>query len=242
MNEFRISRQEFNSLILINNSVIVKSIIDMSKIKLKNTNITLDIDVDYEKDAHSPRVLEVIRTPKDPLTFNKNMSSKTLSWKTNMELQKGDIVWVHSLAVIYDEYSTLVRIIVDDDVYFIINYEDLIVAKRGDKIICLNGYVLIQPNLEDLQEKYKYIYVPTNLIEKKKIPVLSWTVKYVGFLNVDYKNPMKNDFDYDLKDGDIIYINKKRKPYPLENSLHRYFNNNEDYYFTQRCEIVAVKK
>ena len=237
MQKLELSKEELDNIKLINNKVLVKPVIDTRKKRLGNTDITLDIDIDWDEDAHSRRVVEIVRNPEKLSYSQKYKSRSSMSWETEIEVLPGDIVWVRSLAAIGNDDTQLTMIISEGDTYYLINYEDFIVAKRGEEVICLNGYILVQPNREDYSY-YKYVFVPSSI--SSEATAKSWVIKYFGKPNKSYKRGLKEDFNDDIFVNQEVCISKKKIPYPLENTLHSLFNGNEEYYFIQRSNIVFI--
>ena len=240
MNDITISREDLKTIKLVSNKVLVKPVLKTSMYKLKNTNITLQIDTDYDPHVHAERVVEVVRVPKK-LEFSSTFISKNvLPWETKMELQPGDKAWVRPLSVIGSEFTELIKITTREDkqVYFLLSYEDFFVAKRGEEVICLNGYVLIQPNKEDLQKKFKHIIVPAAY--RGQGNTQSFKVCFSGSINTGYQDDTKEDFIDELKPGNNVVVWRKRRPYLMEDPLHACFNKKEGYFPIQRCDIVYI--
>jgi hypothetical protein len=238
MHVIKLTKEQLKKIVLINDQVLVKSAIDTSLYKFKNTNTSIKLDRDFEPSMHSERVVEIVRVP-EKISFSKDLGTSSLPWKTKMQLKVGDIAWVKSLSMIGSEYTNLTMLITEDNQkYFLLNYEDFFVAKREGKVICLNGYVLMQPNIEDIQEKFKNIIVPD--IYKGQGNTMSWKIKFTGERNSDYKDPSKEDFKNKLSVGDNVVVWRKRRPYLMEDPIHACFNGKEGYFPIQRCDIVYV--
>ena len=204
---------------------------------MTHQNITIDIDVSWDEDTHSRRVVEIIKTPRK-LIYSENVNSKvSTSWETTLEIKPGDIVWVKSLAVIGNEHTDLIEINCEGEIYYVLRYEEFVVAKRGDEIICLNGYILVEPNRDDFNQ-YDNVFIPE--INRENAEIESWTVKAVGSRNKNYKYGVKQDFEDELFVGQRICVSKKRTPYLLENSFHSQFDGDKKYYFVQRADIIYV--
>ena len=227
------------SMTLINNKVLVKPVLKPQFYKMKNVDITLEIDVDYEPNIHAERVVEVVRVP-DSLSFSKVPNAQTMLWETDIELKEGDTAWVTPLSVTGGEYTNLIKIKTTDQkgVYFLLDYSQFFVAKRKDKVICLNGFVLVQPNVIDIQKKYKHIIIPD--IYKDKGNTQSWKVYYTGQRNTAYQNQRQEDFIGELNAGDNVVVYRKRRPYLMEHPMHACFNGKEGYFPIQRCDIVYI--
>ena len=106
------------------------------------------------------------------LYFNPN-DPLSLGNKTEMEVQKGDKVW--ALAI---DSNMAYRFKVDNFYYKMIRYDGLTVAKRGEQIIPLNGWLL----LDFVIEKSSPL-----IVNPFKVKILDQgVVKYMGSKNSDY--------------------------------------------------------
>jgi len=74
----------------------------------------------------------------DNIYFDREDVNDSMLWHTEIEVKVGDKVWFD-----YLESLNCTEILVDDDCYRVLPYQYLWVAKRGDKIIPLNGYCLV---------------------------------------------------------------------------------------------------
>ena len=132
--------------------------------------------------------------PSDPLSLGN---------KTDMEVQKGDKVW--ALAI---DSNMAYRFKIKGIHYKLIRYDGLTVAKRGEQIIPLNGWLLLDFVIEKTSELIKIPF---------KVRILDQgVVKYAGSKNSDYTiNYGKsmsgglhkiNNFsdDIDVKVGDMV--------------------------------------
>jgi len=236
MGKINFTREESLKLKCINNLVLVKPAIDTSKRKI-GKNKKLILDTWFDEHVHSKRVVEVVKIPEN-LVFSKNMRiAGSMSWKTNIEVQVGDRVWIRALAAIDNDETNMNKIFIDNEEHWFINYEDFIVAKRNNEyVIPLNGYVLMQPVREDLKER-----LPGLELVQDKGKLLYWEVKFSGVPNEAYRYSKKLDFKNDLPEDTEVGISRKRRPYLMEDDMHKCFNGDEEYYFIQRADIVYIK-
>lgn len=130
------------------------------------------------KEVYKPLRGEVISVP--TLKFKQGDRS-TMDWRTDMELEVGDKVIVRrpalSMAIGNDHPSFYVE---NGELFIYLKYQEIVVATRGDKIIVLNGFCLIEPIIES--EK-TFLYVPdTAKKQSKKFGI----IKYLGKPNQEY--------------------------------------------------------
>jgi hypothetical protein len=109
----------------------------------------------------------------------------SLAWKTKIEVEIGDRVWMRQI-----EANVASRVKIGENYYKIVRYDSLNVAKRGDKVIPLNGQVLMQ---QIFKESSKLIKQPFRINYKDR-----GIVKYCGTPNEDYID------NYYRKGGQII--------------------------------------
>jgi co-chaperonin GroES (HSP10) len=153
----------------------------------------------------------------DHLKFN--------DWETEMELKVGDQVWVNYLAIIKGE-----RVMVGDQTYILVPYEKIILTKKEDTIKMLNGYVLIEPVLEETLQSGII-----TLLKTTKQASMRGIVRHMGTPNKRYSDESHTD-DIDIKIGDMVGL---RHGYhsKLESSYHQVIG---DYWVVQRRNIVAA--
>ena len=122
------------------------------KVQLLNNDITIGdikliIDHTFEPQDHVS-VRGIVKVLPDKLFFGKN-DSRSMAWKTDVEVKVGDTVWMDYHAVLlalgksFDKAQEGDDPLYDEDGIFI-KYQDLFMAQRGDEFIMLNGYVLIE--------------------------------------------------------------------------------------------------
>jgi len=176
----------------------------------------LYIDTTYKPEHHVEIINEVIAVP-ERLKFT--------DWETEMELKVGDQVWVNYLAIMKGE-----KIMVGDQTYTLVPYEKIILAKRGEDIVMLNGYVLIEPVLEDAPESEII-----TLLKNTKQAAMRGYVRYMGTPNKRYSDELHTD-EIGIKIGDMVGLRHGYHP-KLESPYHQVIG---DYYVVQRRNIVAA--
>ena len=176
----------------------------------------LYIDTSYKPEDHVEIINEVMAVP-DRLKFNE--------WETEMQLKVGDKVWVSYLSIIKGE-----RVQVGDSVYVLVPYEKIILTKREDEIVMLNGYVLLEPVTEEVKQSGLIILLKTAKQASKR-----GIVRYIGPSNKRYTDENHSD-DIDIKIGDMIGL-KHGYHSKLESQYHQTIG---DYWVVQRRDIVAA--
>jgi co-chaperonin GroES (HSP10) len=237
----QLTAKEFDRLKPIGNNVIIECVIPKEEVRPSGLIIVKDPEFFVCKDkdgieatdqsAHLDRYGIVRKTPE-------SLNCKKMDWETDMELKYGDMVW-------FDFHSGLhcPIIQVEDKEYRIMDYQNLIVAKRidwnsfdlnekgfsGDEIIPLNGYCLFE-EISNLP-KTKLI-LPFEHIDKQV-----GITRFVGNKNKSYKNKKKYD-DMDIQINDkVIFRNQVNNL--LENDMHRIFSD-VPLRYQQRTDILGI--
>ena len=237
----QLTAKEFDRLKPIGNNVIIECVIPKEEVRPSGLIIVKDPEFFVCKDkdgieatdqsAHLDRYGIVKKTPE-------SLNCKKMDWETDMELKYGDMVW-------FDFHSGLhcPIIQVEDKEYRIMDYQNLIVAKRidwnsfdlnekgfsGDEIIPLNGYCLFE-EISNLP-KTKLI-LPFEHIDKQV-----GITRFVGNKNKSYKNKKKYD-DMDIQINDkVIFRNQVNNL--LENDMHRIFSD-VPLRYQQRTDILGI--
>ena len=146
-----------------------------------------------------------------------------LPWHSDIECELGDTVY-------FDYYDSInsVTFAVGDCEYRVLPYSALYVAKRGNKIIPLNGYNIF----EDIREKKK-----SDLEIESKVAELKGRCIYVA-TPVRFCNPKQTD-DMELEVGDIVEFRKGFKKVFLERQWYfATFDESKLYFRAHRKDIA----
>jgi hypothetical protein len=183
------------------------------------------------------------------LYYNKEDQSNSMSWKTDMELQVGDLVWYPPI-----EARNATAFECEGKLFKLIPYSDLIVAKRDIWIekeyfwtennerkariikdstenIMLNGRCLLE-----------YVNKPktSSLAFKEEIDPTKGIIRFYGVPNKEYIRDEYFDFQ-DLDEGDLILLQPNTPLVPLERkSFNAHFNKDKMYFVVQRRRIAMV--
>lgn len=241
----------------INNQVLIRLTRRGDEIELSNGH-KLHLDTSYNEEEHRPVVGEVIAVPAKLKFVDGDLSS--MPWKTEMQLQKGDIVIIRRPAVSSCFIQNSGRIIEQDgEQYLFIKYSDIILAKRqlsrdtenfqtvevdGNKmaVIMLNGFMLLEPD----EEEYKtFLELPKSV---RRLSKLTGTVRFIGMPNLAYQKmvdatsqdtTLPPDYYFDVQPGDKVVFHKAAD-IPLEQDLHQSFEGRDKKYFRcQRHKLLA---
>jgi co-chaperonin GroES (HSP10) len=163
----------------------------------------------------------------------------SMPWKTTMDLKQGDIVWVSSNAlVIAEQHGGTIE--ADKEIYYVIQYSELIMVKRGKNVKMLNGFMLLEPvdEPDSVVERAKKsgIVIPDITKQKKKSDKYA-IVRYIGE-PVEYLFNNKDRMDYpEIKLGDTVLMSwgANRR---LENG-EKYLDGRE-YIASRRANITAI--
>jgi hypothetical protein len=192
--------------------------------------------------------LEVYKLP-ETLYFNIDDPDKSMPWETRMELREKDLVWTNTI-----EALNAVTLVCEGELYKLIPYSDIYVAKRewviygddrgddnshhfyrtpGIDVVMINGYVLCeQIHKESLSE--------LDVTSADKIEPGKGKIAYTGTPNKQYLNPQYIDF-IDLRVGDEVLFSHRTPPWLLERQKYSSkFSQDKLYWVIQRRNIVAV--
>ena len=228
--------QEINQMTMIPNRVIVKLTRKEDELDL-GSGKKIFIDPSFAREMHTPTVGIVAN-------FSETLDHSKMPWRTHCEIQKGDYIvfsFEASINALQDDTS---RLYIDEkqDLYIIIDFEDLFVAKRGTKVIPLNGYVLCKPYSKEEMKSSKIIL--PDFVRRKRSDKLA-TIAHIGTRCEEYYNadgsvrPDLYDPMYVGSVGDTVIIDKNCT-LPIEYELHNTFGTRKEvFYRVRRCYIKA---
>lgn len=197
------------------------------------------IDITYEEEKHAATECEVVSAP-DKLFYStdKNRRHRSTNFDTDVEIQRGDKVFIHYLATItaiQDKKS-----ITDDQgsIYYFIKYHDLFAATRGEEVIMLNGYIAVEPVKDENYQLDGIIIVPDSLRQKNSERI--GRVKFVGSKLRGYQfTPNSCDDNYDVNPGDLIAYTKD-SDISMQYDIHRSFQGGDNLFRMQRRDIMYL--
>lgn len=221
---------------MIYDNVLIEIDHDLSKDFMKD-GIWLSLNTDKHNADNTIRH-GIIRGVPEKFIFREDYGFGA-DWKNKIQINEGDRVWFSIVGSSESE-----KIIIDNKLYFIVPYKELIVAKRkivlsktGTKfefvieedgflyeIVMLNGFVLVQPKM---MKQNEFIKLPP---KKSKDCV----VCFCGEPNSRY---FKGHFfdDDRINIGDTIRVHLFHKY--LEDMLHKNFDGDREYMVIQRRHL-----
>jgi co-chaperonin GroES (HSP10) len=208
----KLTQEEFNSLRPINNKVVVK-LDRLTNNRSKGGIILLD-DRAADMLFHINVWGEVVKQCDNLIYKNRLENGKTaMPWDVPMETKVGDRVAFNYKAIyealgkkvesLKDTESDQWFIIGDDEetIYAFLHYKDLILIKKEDDLIPLNGYCLCTDLIEEAVIKSKLI-IPAHIRTKESTRYAK--VEKIGVLVKEFEGEERfKDGDW-VKAGDII--------------------------------------
>ena len=202
-------------------------------------------DTSFRPALHADRIAEVILVPDSLYYHSKEMNygPEPMPWLCDLEIKPGDTV-VHT----FMERDDIVNIEVDDEpgeLYRLMPYDDIYVARRGEEIIPLNGY-----NLCEEVDKPK-ISKLLDLVHEEPVDRMIGKVVHAAKPNREYrlwnratKRWYGKDLDGEamLSPGDIIIKRRGDIHIRLEEDIHaRFFDSEVMYFIIQQKDIMAIR-
>jgi hypothetical protein len=223
------------------NHILIRLDAENDHIKLKG-GMTLYVDSTYDPEKHATVTGTVFGLPSH-LTYT-GKANVGMPWKTDMELQEGDKVIVYYLAILNAFKPEQKRFFTkDNERYVFIPYQSIFVAIRGDQIIPINGYVLVEPCgdpwMEETKNRFKKIGIELVTNDKSNTNVSFGIVRYIGKPNKGYCDYGNIDDGVNVKVGDKVVL-RKISDIPLQYPLHAKLDGGKLFWRVQRRKILAV--
>lgn len=205
-----------------NNSVLIEVQTFIYDFVDTKSGLHLLADNTFEPHEFAVRHGVVANLPKQ-LTSWKENKQKGLHWITEMQIQKGDVVFFMGMSAMSTEKVTF-----QGRKFLLLHYEDLYVAKRNENtIICLNGNVLLEPIMRPVNPLLPEIKVEDCRMAK---------VAYIGLKNTEYRKELRHDEDIEV--GTTVFMSGIQ-PRHLEMDMFLKFDGKK-YIVCQNYEIKAT--
>jgi len=222
--EDKLLAEEIDSLdgVLQNNFILIeveKFIYDSVDLK---SGLSLAADNTYQPFEFAVRHGVVRGLPKQ-LTSWKENKNKGLHWITEMQIQKGDVVFFMGMSA-----QSAEKVIFEGRKFLLLHYEDLYVAKRNNEtILCLNGNILLEPIYKSVNPLLPEIKVEDCRMAK---------VAYIGLKNTEYRKELRHDEDIEV--GTTVFMSGVQ-PRHLEMDMFLKFDGKK-YIVCQNYELKAI--
>lgn len=180
-------------------------------------------DTDWDETGNCNVHGTVVKVPEKLFRREKPKNEFGMEHGTIVEVEKGDEVWF-----MRSESFNCPAFIIDEKLYYLIDYAELILAVRDDKKILLNGNILMRRVFDGVEERGLF----TGISEKED--KCKGVVEKVGRPNDWYltKGVVEPN---DIEEGDKVI--SKLPMINLENSLYSVL---DDCVYMQRRWLVAV--
>ena len=205
-------------------TILVKPLKENNYVKVGDSKVY--IDTTFQKEKHAVTCGEVVSVC--------DVLPEEL--RTDIEVKVGDIVYFHYLCTL-NAVRDNKYLVCKGTPYYSVPYESLYVAKResqvilgkNTQIVCLNGFVLVKPQMKYASNKIGKVLLPDSMMKEEKIS--RGEVAFIG-------TPLKGDKAL-VKRGDSI-IFRKSSSVPLQYGLHASFDGDSKYYRMKNESILAV--
>ena len=167
---------------------------------------------------------EVVKLP-NKLSYRKNRDQSGLEWSAELETEVGDIAYWGIM-----EGANCPMLIFGGDVYFLVDYGEVRLLKRGEEIIPVNGFILLE---ECVEEQNSSLITPDS---SKKTNKRKGIVRYLGKRNEHYYPETELVDPVDIKVGDTVLF-KRDLLTVLEDS--RYFSFAKNIFYCQGRWVVC---
>ena len=186
------------------------------------------LDNEYLELQNITVVGKVLAVPNE-LIFDRMDFAHSMEWKTPMDLQVGDTVWCTYMSIKNSMNGNDPKLINGNPA---IPYQSCIVAKRNDSVVCLNGFILVEPiKRGDLSG-----LLPSYISDSPNLNV--GYIRHLGIHNAEYWD---NSFDDDMFEvGDLVCFENVNN-LPLEYETQRFFIDTELFRMQRRdliCKII----
>ena len=158
----------------------------------------------------------------------------TMPWECDMDLQVGDEVYMTA----QDSYNCY-TFTYEDKVMKLVDYSGLLLAKRGEDIAMLNGYLLIEKVTKEVGfGAYKKEEEDPNFGIVHAVGKPNKRIK--GHHPHEKKEVFVEDIQTEINIGDKIYIHDRTRTFDLEDFAHARFDNRKIYKVCSRRRVAAV--
>jgi len=176
------------------------------------------LDKSYQKEKHAITFGEIVANP--PILEG--------HLKTTIETKVGDIVYFHYLAVI-NAIENKKFVETESGIIYSVSYDSLYCCKRGEEIICLNGYTLVKPKMVHEKDRIGNVFLPDSMMKKEHLG--RGYVAYTG-------NPLKGEKRLVNPGDEILY--RKSSNVPIQYDLHASLEGDNKFFRMKNDSILAI--
>lgn len=177
------------------------------KLKRKfNNEVTFDNGTTIEIVVDTNNTSEFLSTEGIVVAIPERLNKSP--WETTIQIVPGDDVFFSFNALREAVFSKGSLINEDGELYAIISYHTLIAAKRGQKIVPLNGYCFVKPLRED-ELPEGIVKKHTDIIVDRKRSSKFGEVVMMAEPNISYDNKRDTDLTMPIPEGSIVMFHKK---------------------------------
>lgn len=216
---YKLSEAEVNRMQLLSENKALVKIVEKNIDKRTPSGLILvsPTDTDWNPDVHVDRYGVIVKQ------VNSLKRKRNHLWKTTIETEPNDIVWYD-----YMIGANCDTIITESNEYKLLDYFDLIVSKRGDEIVPLNGYCLFSMVEDKVNSPLA--------IDTGKMDARLGILEYAGSCNEYYFDGLTDDKFLTVGHKCVF----KNPPIMLESAYYACFNLKKQYRISQRYNINAV--
>ncbi|MCK4823444.1 hypothetical protein KA005_47270 [bacterium] len=226
----------------VGNNVMVELDPENDHIKMKDGG-QLYVDTTFEPEKHVT-VTGTVKAIPSHLRFNPN-DPNMMPWETDMELQIGDRVIMHYLAVVNCFRKEIKKYWAEKGRRFVfIQYRSVYCMIRNGDIIPINGYCLVEPipdrYIQSLHERADTAgLILAGMNEKNNKRVVYGKVAYTGKPNKRYFDTIYTDNEVNISPGDEVVM-RKISDIPAEYEYHAKMDGGRKLYRVQRRDIFGI--
>ena len=232
-------------LIETNNMLLVERTSDTTKYQ----GTDLYTAKNWSRGTHGERFFKAVKVPKQ-VYFNPKYSKKSNLFKTEMEVQVGDTVFINQIESLNSwTYSF------EGKIYHTIKYDNIVCVVRGGKIIPVNGFILVSPvkkSRKALAHEIEYMAMNEGTVEHMGKPNKDYIRNYFPGTNKRIKGKIWSDSGMkELEVGCTVLFDKKQNGnlaftggeksasiFPLESLEHQTLDKR--YFCVQRPKMVCI--
>lgn len=168
-------------------------------------------------------------------------TNHTMLWDVDIELKTGDKVWYNPLCNIeahpkskQNPHGEARGFEEDGEYYMFVHYQDIFVAKRGDDIICPNGFILAEPVKDSKESKIILINGQKSFKNRCVIRHIGCPVKEYKF-GKEFEGVAPDDMS--IKPGDEVLITPNGGI--LLDEARKEIDGGKSFYRFRRQDIIA---